>query len=70
MSPLWRCGPRATAGLLTGLLILTLTSASPSFAGTALASTAHASAKHSRTYWVALTSNSSTDRGCSSAGYH
>lgn len=80
MSPLWRCGPRATAGLLTGLLILALTSASPSFAGTALASTAlastarvstaHASAKHSRTYWVALTSNSSTDRGCGSAGYH
>jgi hypothetical protein len=66
MSRLLRYGPRATAALLTGLLVLALTSASPLIVSTALAS----SAKPGPTYWVALTSKSSSDRGCSSAAYH
>lgn len=66
MSHLQRRGLRATAGLLTGLLVLALTGALTSIASTALAS----SAKHGPTYWVALTSRSSADRGCSSAAYH
>jgi hypothetical protein len=60
MSPLLRCGSRATAALLTGLLVLALTSASAALASPA----------HSRTYWVAPASRSSTDRGCASAAYH